>query len=223
MKAAVVVFPGTNCDKDTYIACKYIGWNVSYIWHKETNLKGYDCIILPGGFSYGDYIGAGRLAKFSPVMQSVKQFVKDKQGFVLGICNGFQILCESQFLPGALTYNRSGKFICDDASLSFTPKHPSTGTDRKLPHTQQITLPIAHKEGCFICDETMYETIKKKNMDILKYSKDYNGSSYNIAGLYNSDHKIMGLMPHPERAILSHSPSFDGKKIFKFVEEQING
>lgn len=208
MKTAIVVFPGTNCDIDTFKACEFTGWSPEYIWHKETSLKDFDCVILPGGFSYGDYINAGRLAKFSPIMQSVKEYINQKSGFVLGICNGFQILCESNLLPGALTYNENGRFICDDALLEF--------------NEYNIELPIAHKEGRFICDEQTLVEIKQKDMNIIKYKNNYNGSIGDIAGLYDNESKVFGLMPHPERAVLPYASSNDGKSIFKFIEEQLN-
>lgn len=208
MRAGVVVFPGTNCDRDTLAACKEYGWDAEYIWHFETNLDGYDVIFLPGGFSYGDYIRSGRLAKFSPVMQAVKEFVKKEQGFVVGICNGFQILCESGLLPGVLTDNWGTRFICKTVDLKLSDK--------------EIKLPIAHGEGRYLAEPDVIKKLKAEDMIFLTYSNNPNGSMEDIAGLYDKKRKIIGMMPHPERAFFDATGNVDGQEIFRLISEGFN-
>lgn len=207
-KAGIVVFPGTNCDRDTMMACREFGWDAEYIWHFETNLEGFDVIFLPGGFSYGDYIRSGRLAKFSPVMQAIKEFVKNKQGFLIGICNGFQILCETGLLPGVLTDNWNTRFICKTQDLKLK--------DRK------IKLPIAHGEGRYLAEPEIIEKLKEKDMIFLTYENNPNGSMEDIAGLYDKEKRIIGMMPHPERAFFNETSNTDGKEIFKIIMEGLN-
>jgi len=202
MKAAVIVFPGTNCDRDTRAACEEFGWETDYVWHFEQSLDDYDVVFLPGGFSYGDYIRSGRLAKFSPVIEAVKKYVKAKRGFVIGICNGFQILCETGLLPGVLTDNRDTRFICKKTGL-------------KLNNSKEITLPIAHGEGRYIAENI------PKEMIFLTYTDNPNGSMEDIAGLYDRENNIIGMMPHPERAFFAETGSTDGREIFKIVEEAL--
>lgn len=206
LRAGIVVFPGTNCDRDTFMACQEYGWISEYIWHFETNLDDFDVIFLPGGFSYGDYIRSGRLAKFSPVMQAVKEFVDKRRGFIVGICNGFQILCESGLLPGVLTDNWNTRFICKTQSL-------------KLSNGKEIKLPIAHGEGRYLAEPDIIEKLKKKDMIFLTYKGNPNGSMEDIAGLYDKEKKIIGMMPHPERAFFNETGNTDGKEIFKIITE----
>lgn len=211
MKAGVVVFPGTNCDRDTFSACEGFGWNTEYIWHTETNIDGFDVIFIPGGFSFGDYIHSGRLAKFSPVIGAIKNFADKKQGFIVGICNGFQILCECGLLPGALTDNWNTKFICKPQELIL-----------HLHESKHIKLPIANSEGRYIADKETIEKLKKESMIFLTYKDNPNGSIENIAGLYDKRRKIIGMMPHPERAFFTETGNLDGKEIFKIIEEGLN-
>ncbi|MCL2032088.1 MAG: phosphoribosylformylglycinamidine synthase subunit PurQ [Methanomassiliicoccaceae archaeon] len=199
MRAAVIVFPGTNCDRDTKAACEGFGWETDLVWHSERSLDGYDVVLLPGGFSYGDYIRSGRLAKFSPVMDAVREYVKAGRGFVIGICNGFQILCESGLLPGVLTDNRDMRFICGDVRL-----RTDAGTE--------ITLPIAHGEGRYLADSV------PEDMIFLTYIGNPNGSVRDIAGLYDRENNIIGMMPHPERAFFEETGNTDGREIFKIIE-----
>ena len=207
LKAVIAVFLGTNCEKETRMALEMAGFNVEYIFHTETNLEKFDLVVLPGGFSFGDYIKAGRLAKLSPVIESLREYVKLNKGFVLGICNGFQILCETRLLPGVLIENTKTKFISEDCALFFNNK--------------EITIPIAHKEGCFWADEDTIKQIEKNDMVILRYKNNPNGSINNIAGLYDSKHHVIGMMPHPERAVLSQCGLADGKKIFEFLKTEL--
>ena len=204
MKAAVIVFPGTNCDRDTKMACEGFGWETDYVWHFERSLDRYDVLLLPGGFSYGDYIRSGRLAKFSPVMDAVKGYVKAKRGFVIGICNGFQILCESGLLPGVLTDNWNTRFICKDVRLKADGK-------------KEITLPIAHGEGRYVAENI------PKEMIFLTYADNPNGSAEDIAGLYDREKRIIGMMPHPERAFFEETGNTDGREIFRMIEQALEG
>jgi len=207
IKAGVIVFPGTNCDIDTKRACEFFGWQTEFVWHGETNLSGYDVVFLPGGFSYGDYIRAGRLARFSPVVEALQQYVSRKQGIVIGICNGFQILCEAKLLPGILSVNDNTKFICKEAGLTF--------------EGERIFLPIAHGEGRYIADESTLQEIFAENMDFLKYTDNPNGSVKDIAGLWDRKNNVIGMMPHPERAVFEETGNTCGRLFFQMVEAEI--
>jgi len=209
IKTGIIVFPGTNCDLDTKRACEFFGWETDFIWHDETSLNKYDVVFLPGGFSYGDYIRAGRLARFSPVVMALSDYVNKKRGFLIGICNGFQILCEAKLLPGLLSVNDNTKFICEEADLLFENK--------------EITLPIAHGEGRYIADEKTLQEIKSKKMDFLKYKNNPNGSAKDIAGLWDKENNIIGIMPHPERAIFAETGNIDGRAFFEMIEAAIKG
>lgn len=211
IKAGVIVFPGTNCDIDTFRACEYMGWQTEYIWHDETNLDKFDVIFLPGGFSYGDYIRAGRLAKFSPAVMALKEYVKAKRGFVVGICNGFQVLCETKLLPGVLANNTSMKFICEEVML--TTNHEG------LPET--VKFAIAHGEGRYIADDATLAEIKAKNMIFLQYNNNPNGSVMDIAGLFDRENGIIGMMPHPERGIFDETGNTDGRYFFEMLAHAI--
>ncbi len=211
MKVAIVVFPGTNCDIDTFRACEELGWKPEYVWHDETLTKDYQIVFLPGGFSYGDYIRSGRLAKFSPIMQSIVSYVNNKRGMVVGICNGFQILCECGLLPGVLTDNISNRFICKETELVLNDKD-TTGT---------IKLPIAHGEGRYYADDETLESIEDSGMVFLRYENNPNGSVHDIAGLYDKERMIMAMMPHPERAVFKDIGGIDGNNIFKIIERDV--
>lgn len=217
LKAGIAVFLGTNCDRDTKMALEKAGFKAEYIFHTETDLKKYDLIVFPGGFSFGDYVCAGRLAKLSPVVFALKEYVKKGLGFVFGICNGFQILCEAGLLPGALVENTTTRFISRDEALIFTPD--VRGLSGTL--TEEIILPIAHKEGCFYADSKDLERIAKENMIFLRYKTNPNGSLRDIAGLYDRKNKVLGMMPHPERAVLKECGLTDGLKIFDFIKAEM--
>lgn len=224
LKAGIIVFLGTNCDRDTEIALTVAGFKTKFIFHTECNLSGYDLIVLPGGFSFGDYIRAGRLAKLSPVVFALREYVKMAQGFVLGICNGFQILCEAGLLSGALVENDSTRFISRDETLIFTPvagykDHQGQNSSKEF--AEEIVLPIAHKEGSFYADSEALEQIEKENMVFLRYKDNPNGSLNNIAGLYDRKHRVLGMMPHPERAVSKVLDNTDGFKIFDFIKNEI--
>lgn len=209
MKAGIVVFPGTNCDRDTKLACEFFGWQADYIWHDESSLHDYDVIFLPGGFSYGDYVRAGGLAKFSPAVLALKEYVKSKRGFVIGICNGFQILCEAGLLPGALSVNSGTRFVCDLTGLSVN--------NTKFPG--KINLPIAHGEGRYVAPENMMKDINE--LVFVKYTDNPNGSTDDIAGLYDRSNKILGMMPHPERAVFEETGNTDGRYFFELIEAEL--
>ncbi len=228
MKYGVIVFPGSNCDHDAYhVISKVVGQPVDFIWHKETNLNGYDAIILPGGFSYGDYLRAGALAKFSPVMKAVKKFAADGK-FVLGICNGFQILCEAGLLPGALVRNKNLHFICKHVKLRV--ENANTPFTNEIKKGQVLSIPIAHAEGNYICDDKTFQELEKNNQIVFRYCNDVgevteeanpNGSRSNIAGICNKNRNILGMMPHPERACEDLLGSTDGLKIFSSLTKTI--
>ena len=210
MKFGVVVFPGSNCDDDMVHACsEVLGCETVKIWHKETELpEGFttnDCIVLPGGFSYGDYVRSGAIAKFSPIMKAVVRFA-EQGGYVLGICNGFQILCESGLLPGALLRNEKLKFICKNVYL--TPGTTDSALTRNLESGTALKVPIAHAEGRFYADAATLSDLKKNKQILFRYcdengkitkSANPNGSIDNIAGICNAQGNVFGMMPHPER------------------------
>lgn len=213
MKFGVVVFPGSNCDHDAWYAAGHaLGQQSEYLWHHDNSLKGSDCIILPGGFSYGDYLRCGAIAKFSPIMDAVKRFAADG-GLVIGICNGFQILVESGLLPGALVRNRGLKFICKPVQLqAATRNSPFTSA---IPEGRALTFPIAHGEGCYIADERTLDALEAEDRVAFRYLDNPNGSLRDIAGILNEGRNVLGLMPHPERAIEPIMGSTDGRFVFE--------
>jgi phosphoribosylformylglycinamidine synthase subunit PurQ / glutaminase len=198
MKIGVVVFPGSNCDHDAwYAVSQNLHQQAEFIWHDSASLGNVDAVILPGGFSYGDYLRCGAIAKFSPIMTAVKRFAADG-GLVLGICNGFQVLVESGLLPGALVRNASLKYICRTVALEVaTSDSPFTNEAKR---GQIIHLPIAHGEGCYIADERTLDRLEQEDRVVLRYLEGQNGSQRNIAGILNEGRNVMGMMPHPERA-----------------------
>ncbi len=225
MKVGIVVFPGTNCDRDVFWSVKLLGGKPIYIWHEEEDVRDVDCIILPGGFSYGDYLRPGGLAKFSKIMDKVALFA-DEGKPVIGICNGFQILCESGLLPGVLMKNGNMRFICRDICVKV---EKSRCVFTKDIEGKVLKMPIAHKEGNFWCDDETYERMKENGQIVFRYStssgevKDEanpNGSLHNIAGVCNTKGNVLGMMPHPERACEKLLGSLDGRKILNFVKEK---
>src|SRR5271166_897444 len=196
MKFGVIIFPGSNCDHDAYWTISEVSKQpVTFLWHDSPDLQGCDAIIVPGGFAYGDYLRTGAIAKFSPVMESVRKFAADG-GLVLGICNGFQILVEAGLLPGALIRNRGLKFICKQVPLRVeTTNSPFTCRAAK---GQRLVFPIAHGEGCYIADERTLDQLEAEDRVVLRYLENPNGSLRDIAGILNEGRNVMGLMPHPE-------------------------
>lgn len=231
MKFGVVVFPGSNCDADCYHVVKeVINKDVDYIWHQSEKLeKNYDCIILPGGFSYGDYLRTGSIARFSPVMEQVIEFAQ-KGGLVLGICNGFQILTEAGLLPGALVRNKDLKFICKEVYLKVE-NNKTPFTNDYVPG-QVISIPVAHGEGCYVCDEETLKELRANNQIVFRYSTlegeieeacNPNGSTDNIAGVINKGGNVLGMMPHPERCAEDVLGNDLGKNIFTSVVKWLEG
>jgi len=224
MRFGVIVFPGSNCDQDCFYAIKdVLNQPVKYIWHKEMRLGNFDCLILPGGFSYGDYLRTGAIARFSPVMKRVVDFAK-RGGLVIGICNGFQILLEAGLLPGAMLRNRSLHFICRYVFVKVENNQtPFTNLYRK---NQVLKIPIAHNEGNYYIDENGSSELKRNNQIVLKYcsqageSEDRfnpNGAKDNVAGIINKEGNVLGMMPHPERSAETALGSRDGFFIFKSI------
>ncbi|CAM3013501.1 phosphoribosylformylglycinamidine synthase subunit PurQ [Paenibacillus sediminis] len=215
MKFAVLVFPGSNCDIDCYKAVEETtGEPVDYVWHTATDLSEYDCILVPGGFSYGDYLRCGAIARFAPVMAEVAKAAEQGK-YVLGICNGFQILTEAGLLPGALRRNTSMKFICQDSKLQVV--NHTTPFTSEYAAGEEITIPIAHGEGNYYCDEATLERLKANNQIVFRYSHNPNGSTDDIAGICNERGNVVGMMPHPERAVSSILGSEDGKRMFTSI------
>ena len=222
MKFGIIVFPGSNCDHDAYhVISKQVGQPVDFIWHKDTDLRSYDAVIIPGGFSYGDYLRAGALARFSPVMESVKKFAASGR-LVLGICNGFQILCEAGLLPGALIRNRDLHFICEYVHVRVeTTDTPFTN---EMKGRSVLRLPIAHAEGNYVCDDATLVELQQDDRIVFRYcdpsgnitdAANPNGARDNIAGICNSSRNVLGLMPHPERACEELLGSTDGRDVFR--------
>ncbi|MFA7658087.1 MAG: phosphoribosylformylglycinamidine synthase I [Candidatus Gastranaerophilaceae bacterium] len=197
LKVGIIVFLGTNCEQDTRRACEFFGWDAEYIRQDDKIEKKYDLIFIPGGFSYGDHISSGRIAKLSPAVKSLPV----GKTMIVGICNGFQILCEAKLLSGALLDNQNIKFISKVADLDFC--------------NEQISLPIAHHQGNYTDDNI------DKNQILMTYQNNENGSDMSIAGIYDRKNKIIGMMPHPERAIWDELGLTDGRKVFEFVKNQI--
>ena len=214
MKFAVLQFPGSNCDQDVIQAVRtFDGASADYVWHKTTSLAGFDAVVVPGGFSYGDYLRCGAIARFSPIMGAVKEFAANG-GTVLGICNGFQILCESGLLPGALVRNRDLHFICEHVDLRVE------STDSRFTKSATagatLSIPIAHGEGCYVADESTLADLKANDQILVRYAgENPNGSLDHIAGIRNRAGNVFGLMPHPERACDAALGSADGRIIFE--------
>jgi phosphoribosylformylglycinamidine synthase subunit PurQ / glutaminase len=213
MKVGVVVFPGSNCDHDAWYAVSHeLGHKAEFIWHNSTSLGDVDAIILPGGFSYGDYLRSGAIAKFSPVMKAVRQFA-DEGGLVLGICNGFQILTEAGLLPGALVRNAGLKFVCRSVPVTVeTSATPFTGSAHQ---GQVLTLPVAHGEGCYVADQHVLDELRDQDRIVLRYLDNPNGSMEGIAAILNEKRNVMGMMPHPERAADTLMGNTDGLAILQ--------
>ena len=224
MKFAVLRFPGSNCDQDCFHTLNEIaGASADYVWHKDTSLSGFDAVVIPGGFSYGDYLRCGAIARFSPVMKSVKDFAA-AGGPVIGICNGFQILCESGLLPGALVRNRGLHFICKHVTLRVEladSRFTNASSSGKV-----LNIPIAHGEGCYFADDETLHRLEANRQILLRYcdasgnitdAANPNGSRKNIAGIRNEAGNVFGLMPHPERACDPLLGSTDGLAIFQSI------
>lgn len=224
MKFGVVIFPGSNCDYDTYFVLKEVcGQETTFLWHKEHSLQGVDCVVLPGGFSYGDYLRSGVIAKFSPLIEEVKEFA-DKGGLVLGICNGFQVLLEMGLLPGAMLRNKNLKFLCQHVHLrTENAQTPFTNRAKK---GDVLKIPIAHFDGNYFTETETLNALKENQQIVFRYCEpdgqlteqaNVNGSMDSIAGLMNATGNILGMMPHPERASEAILGSEDGRIIFESI------
>ena len=222
MKFGVVVFPGSNCDHDaSYAIGEVLQQHVQFIWHQSEDLSGFDAVVLPGGFSYGDYLRTGAIARFSPVMGAVERFAR-RGGLVLGICNGFQILCEAGLLPGALMRNAGLRFICRQVNIRVeTTATPFTSSAKA---GQVLRIPIAHADGNYVCDAATLAELKRNDQIVFRYcnaagqigsAANPNGSLDSIAGVCNHERNVMGLMPHPERAMETAMGSTDGLAVFR--------
>ena len=228
-KTGIVVFPGSNCDYDCFTAARQtIDCDVSYIWHKDSNPEKFDVIIIPGGFSYGDYLRCGAVARMSPVMNAVCEHA-EKGGLVLGICNGFQILCEAGLLPGALYMNESLNFICEYVNIrTEQTDSPFTSLCKE---GQVLNIPVAHGEGQYYAEEEVLDKLEQEGRIAFRYctpsgniteDANPNGSRRNIAGILNEKGNVLGMMPHPERAAEKKLGSTDGKPILRSISEWIN-
>lgn len=220
MKFGVVVFPGSNCDQDMIYTLKQLNQGeVVQLWHKDTDLQEVDCVVLPGGFSYGDYLRSGAIARFSPIMQSIIEFA-NRGGYVLGVCNGFQILCEAGLVPGALLHNESHKFICKNV---FIRKEGHCQLTATLPE-RALKIPIAHGEGRYYAAPEVLQEMKKNGQIMFRYCDEHgnvsneanpNGATDAIAGVCNAQKNVFGMMPHPERAADSNLSNEDGLLLFQ--------
>ncbi len=226
MKFGVITFPGSNCDQDMiYVLRNLLGQQVEELWHKDTSIKNVDMVVLPGGFSYGDYLRSGAIAKFSPIMKEVMAHA-NRGGYVLGVCNGFQILTESGLLDGALLHNDQQKFICKNIFLKADSK--SAGISKSLDKDRTFKIPIAHGEGRFYADAKTIDQLEQNDQVLFRYcdasgkidlESNPNGSLNNIAGVTNKNKNVFGMMPHPERAADSILANTDGKLLFESILE----
>lgn len=212
MKAAVISFPGSNCDFDMLYALQDFGVEAEIISAKQNNLAGFDAIFLPGGFSYGDYLRTGAIARFSPIMSAVTQAANAGK-LIVGICNGFQILTEAGLLPGQLLGNATPGFICDEVALRIV--NGQTAFSNAYDVDETISIPIAHAEGNYFADEATLDKLEKNNQIIFRYVNNPNGSAHDIAGIMNEKGNVFGMMPHPERAVDSVLGNIDGQNFFK--------
>ena len=214
MRFVVLQFPASNCDQDAVHAARVLGHSARLLWHKESSLGDADAVIVPGGFSYGDYLRCGAIARFSPVMQAVKQFAENG-GLVLGICNGFQVLTEAGLLPGALIRNRDLQFHCEHIYLkTLTNDSPFTS---QIPSGKILRVPIAHGEGCYFADDRTLDELEAEDRVVFRYLDNPNGSLRDIAGVLNQQRNVMGMMPHPERAADPLMGSTDGLSVLASI------
>lgn len=230
MKFGVITFPGSNCDFDMiYVLETIMGQQVERLWHKDHDLKGVDMVVLPGGFSYGDYLRSGAIARFSPIMNEVIDFA-NMGGYVLGVCNGFQVLTESGLLPGALLHNTNQKFICENIHLKAQTKNTILTANHDLEKAYKI--PIAHGEGNYFIDADGLKALNDNDQVLYRYCNENgeitpeanpNGSLENIAGVTNINRNVFGMMPHPERAADSVLSNVDGRLLFESILEQVKG
>lgn len=228
MRFGVVTFPGSNCDQDAYFVVKdVLGKPVEHIWHEDSDVRGFDCIILPGGFAYGDYLRTGAIARFSPVMEAVIAHA-ERGRFVIGICNGFQVLCEAHLLPGALTRNTGLKFVCKHVNLRV--ENEETPWTRTAKRGQVLRIPVAHGEGCYVAEPETLRELNESGRVLFRYTdpdgrvtpeSNPNGSMENIAGIASAKFNVLGMMPHPERASEKILGSADGRVVFESIVKSL--
>lgn len=211
-KAGVVVFPGSNCDRDMKQGLEGAGFEVTMLWHKDASIPKLDLIALPGGFSYGDYLRCGAIAAHSNIIQEVKKHANEGR-MVLGVCNGFQILCESGLLPGVLLSNKSLKFICNTQKLEVVSN--DNAFMKKYKQGEEVTFPIAHHDGNYFADSDTLKALQDNNQIALTYTTNPNGAINDIAGITNKQGNVLGMMPHPERAVSAELGGIDGKRFFE--------
>jgi phosphoribosylformylglycinamidine synthase subunit PurQ / glutaminase len=220
MKSAVIVFPASNCDRDAAVALEEMtGQKAAMVWHQESTLPDVDLVVLPGGFSYGDYLRCGAMANQSAVMKAVKAHA-EKGGAVLGICNGFQVLTESGLLPGALMRNAGLKFVCKPVTL--TVEESQSAFTRKYDKGQSVTFPVAHGEGNYYADGETLNRLEGEGRIMFRYQDNPNGSARDIAGILNEKRNVLGLMPHPERVVDPLTGGTDGRKLFESLVEALS-
>ncbi len=220
MKAAVIVFPASNCDRDAKVALEDMtGKTPAMVWHQDSELPDVDLVVIPGGFSYGDYLRCGAMASQSPVMRAVKAHA-DKGGAVLGICNGFQVLTESHLLPGALMRNAGLKFVCRPVALKV--EETQSAFTRGYSKGQTVVFPIAHGEGNYYADDATLDRLEGENRVVFRYEANPNGSVRNIAGILSEKRNVLGLMPHPERVVDAATGGTDGRALFKSLIETLS-
>jgi phosphoribosylformylglycinamidine synthase len=220
MKSAVIVFPASNCDRDAKVALEEMtGKSPHMVWHQDTSLPDVDLVVLPGGFSYGDYLRCGAMASQSSIMREVKAHA-DRGGAVLGICNGFQVLTESHLLPGALMRNAGLKFVCKPVALTVTESQ--SAFTRGYTNGQTVTFPVAHGEGNYFADDETLDRLEGEGRVVFRYQANPNGSARDIAGILSEKRNVLGLMPHPERAVDPATGGSDGRALFKSLIEALS-
>tara|TARA_R110001592_G_scaffold219477_1_gene473827 strand:+ start:233140 stop:233841 length:702 start_codon:yes stop_codon:yes gene_type:complete len=228
MKIGVVVFPGSNCDHDMIYTLQNLGHEVVELWHKDTDLKQVEMVAIPGGFSYGDYLRSGAIARFSPIMDSVIDFA-NAGGYVLGVCNGFQVLCESGLLPGTLLHNTSHTFVCKNVHLS--PASKTAAISANLDTERTYKIPVAHGEGRYYASDEVLDQLEANDQILFRYASadghiseeaNFNGASRNIAGVCNAGKNVFGMMPHPERAADINLGNEDGRLLFDSLFSNIS-
>jgi len=218
-RAGIVVFPGSNCDHDAFYVFKNIlNVDTKFLWHKESSIEDRNIVVLPGGFSYGDYLRCGAISRFSNIMDDIVKFA-NKGGIVIGICNGFQVLCEIGLLPGVLLKNKNLKFICDTVSLKVENNKSIFTGEYEI--KEFINIPIAHGEGNYFCDDETLSDLISNNQIMFRYNENPNGSIYDIAGVQNLERNVLGMMPHPERASDKRLGNVDGLRLLKGVAESV--
>ena len=221
MRSAVLVFPGTTCDEDCVKALhEVVGGDVEAVWHERTELDGFDLIVVPGGFSYGDYLRSGAIARFSPVVTALAA-AAERGTTVLGVCNGFQILLEAGLLPGAMRTNASGTFVCRPCRLRV--EDTTSRFTRAYGPGEVVNIPIAHGEGNYYCDDATLARLEREGRVAFRYLDDPNGSVAGIAGILNEEGNVLGMMPHPERAVSEALGSRDGERLFRSILGHVGG